>query len=562
MDYSNVVAILTNHWHIVAILSLFCITWFPILKLKAFVSDDVEGIAKFSDYFRPEGKEPNGAIIPELLVDYYQFEVPVYKGLQKMEEKKDKDGKNVITIRCKNTQLNPYIGFPGCFLRWIRLQFGKKFVVLSKNKKGHEIYGYQQDPVRHHILSLIIHLANIILGYVLLCHLFGEEIAFFAILLFIVHPTACQTVAWISGINYLFSLLGALITFNLVLLHLPLQWILPLIFLSSGLSCFTLLPGCFNWIIILMIGGRWQEVAVAGAIALFVAWNQGKEVVNYRTEAFKAQQMGKSTKLNWRKPILMLKTLFYYTIFMPFPKRMGLFHTWGYHFDEKIERIDGRFWGGLLVSLGLLASFYYGPFIVKFSIVWMLIYVFTFLNLITAQQFVADRYVFIPAFGFSLILAFLLKSNPVIISLIIGLYLMRVWVHLPTFSDETRFYESNYWNFPNSEVALGNLGVVCMGRGHVGTAVDVWKKSAELNPFYDVAHYNLYSVFRSNGMMQMAREYMQKCLNSKTVHFPDQWKKEAEDIEKQAISSQNINDIGTQLYKHQKEANYERYNTI
>ena len=69
------------HWQILTIVSLYCITWLPILKLNGFVSDDIEGIAKFSDYFRAESKDA-----PELLVDYYQFEVPAHKGLKKVGE--------------------------------------------------------------------------------------------------------------------------------------------------------------------------------------------------------------------------------------------------------------------------------------------------------------------------------------------------------------------------------------------------------------------------------------------------------------------------------------------
>ena len=59
-----------------------------------------------------------------------------------------------------------------------------------------------------------------------------------------------------------------------------------------------------------------------------------------------------------------------------------------------------------------------------------------------------------------------------------------------------------------------------------GSAVDSWFQAIKINPLYDVPHFNLYSVFRGNGMVMQAYEHLKQCLNAKTVHFNKEWSNE------------------------------------
>lgn len=532
-----------QHFSIISFLYIVC--WSYCFTLKGWVSDDIQGIAAFSDRFLQQ-KDQFGNIVKEEKIDSYEI------------ERKDKDGK---PIRIKNCGWNPAIEFPGCFLRWLRLNLGKSFGKIGENSKGHIVYGWIQSAQKHHALNLLIQLANLFLGYNFLSHLFGAKLAFLSILVFAVHPCGVQTVAWISGINYLFSVFGALLTFNTVLyVHNP-YLLIPAITFTSLISCLTLLPGSFNWVILLLLG-QWNAAIVAGLVGLFTILRQGKEVVTYRTKAFKEQQMGKSTTIYWRKVIIMVKTFWYYCRLIPFPKRLGLFHVWGYHFDEPVEHIDKEFWLGLISLIAYGLGIYYLPWPVKFGLIWSGIYLLTFSNFITAQQFVSERYAFYSTFGFALVLAYYLQNYPIVLAFLIGIAVMRIWVHLPTFQNEVRFYESNWFNFPDSEVAMGNLGVAYLNHGMANKALDTWQEASRQNKFYDVPWYNLYSLCKQNGDIQGARRFLKMCLDAKTVHFPDQWKREMAELDNLIGKSGSIQDHIQLINKTIGEGHYERSGAV
>lgn len=503
--------------HLSLLTALYLSCWAYTLRLDAFLIDDEEGIRRFSDRYDSER---------QIVLDAYEHE---------------EGGKKTVY---KNSQFNPQLPFPVSVLRWLRILWGRKFREIGKNRAGHPVYGYVQSAPKHHVLSLLIHYANSVLAYFLLSGLFGGNLAFAATALFIAHPITVQAVAWISGIGYLLSLFFALLAFHVAGISEPYGVYGSAI--ATYLSCTSLLSGFANWVILTYMG-NYHSAAISLLVGAFVMFTYGRSTVQYRKDAFRAQNLGRSTTLNLRKPIVIVKTMFYYLKMLIFPKRLGLFHKWGYHFEEGLERVDGMFWSGMAVIAMSLISFYYGPEPVRFGILWLFSYLILFSNVITAQQFVADRYAFISSLGFCLILANLLAPYPMALCLLLGVYIMRVWVHLPTFSGHEAFYRSNISNFPDSEVAYGNLGVIYSQNGMGGSAADVWNKALSINQHYDVPAYNLYSLFRSNGMFTQAREYLVKALNAKTVHFKEQWERELVDLEKHIASKAAVDDLNAKL---------------
>lgn len=280
-----------------------------------------------------------------------------------------------------------------------------------------------------------------------------------------------------------------------------------------------------------------------------------KEVIKLRTDVFKEQNLGYSTKFKLQKIIVAIKSLAYYTRLCIFPKRLGLYHTFEYHYSEKTEKEDKWFWLGFFILLGLVAGFWFGNNIVRFAILWYFVYVFVFLNWITIHQFVSERYVYIPSIGICLLIAYglltidnlLFNGYPVLMALTFGLYLMRTWVHLPTYNEEVSFYQSNVWNFPDSEVAFGNLGVVYMKCNLIGSAIDMWQIAIKINPVYDVAHYNIHSVLKQRGDFINARDYLKKAIDSPQCHFKELWTKELQQLEHEMNYIQELNILSQQL---------------
>lgn len=481
-------------FHLTAILFSFFLTYFRILGKDFFwVIDDLEGISRFSE--RWDDKE------------------------QKKIDSYDLNGKQK-----KFLEFIPELGFPGNVFRYIRLQIGKKFQVIGKNSKGHEIYGYVQSPIRHHIFSMSVQVLNLIMAYAFLKNIMPPYIAFGACLLYAVSPLTASSVAWISGYNYNFSMFFSLALLNTAMtLHIPeIKYIL--IAILSFLSTITIYTGAFTFLLLWFLGLK-VEAVIAGLVGFsIIAW-KGMEVKSVRVKAFHDQNMGNTTFFKPRKLIVMVKTLWYYMRTVWLPIKMGLYHVWGYFYEEPLERIDRMFWFGIL-TLGCFAGgFFYGPFPVKFAILWFFTYFILFSNFITAQQFLADRYVMVPSFGMCIIISYFLFDTP-LFWIIFGLYMMRTIVHLPTYKNEVDFYISNFLNFRKSEVSLGNLGVAFINQGMHGAAVDTWMMATKINPYYDVPWYNLYSVFKGNGRLAEAKEFLKRCLDAKVVHFDKKWKEE------------------------------------
>jgi hypothetical protein len=328
--------------------------------------------------------------------------------------------------------------------------------------------------------------------------------------------------------------------------------------LLSFLSSITLYTGCFTWIILLFLGFK-AEAFAAAIVGLAIFYWKGKETKDYRTKAFKEQNMASTTSWNWRKPIVMVKTLWYYMRVIFLPIKMGLYHVWGYFYEQSVERIDGMFWYGIAASMCIAFSFCIGDMAIRFGILWFFSFFFIFSNFITAQQFVADRYVVIPIFGVCVILSKLLFGTP-FFWILFGLYVMRTFLHTFTFKNEIDFYVSNFLNFRKSEVSLGNLGVEFMNQGMAGAAVDTWQVASKINPHYDVALYNLYSVFKGNGRLSDAKDYLERCLNAKVVHFEKRWREELEQLNV-AIEHSKTPMKSTELFYHDAGEHFKKNDT-
>lgn len=519
--------------HYLVIYSLFLLTWWKSVY-GSFLIDDDEGVQKFSDKWRPEGKEPNGNQVPELLNDYYNQEIG-----------KDEFGKPIIK-QFKNLNYNHYLGFPGAFMRWHRLNIGKKYQIIGRNSKGHEIYGFVQSPFRHHLWSLLWYSASLFLCYNFLKFNFGQSIAFPATLLLAVHPIISQCVAWISGINYVYCFTFLLANYNILQINLSYYWTIPLTILFTALSSLSLLVGCFNFIILWFLGYQW-EAFTALLVGGLIFIKDGKTVVTYRREEFKKQNMLNTITPNIRKPIIMMKTLWYYLCILVVPKSLGLYHVWGYQYSRKDEEPSPMFWLGLISFIGMIAAFWYGNFILRFCVIWFLSYFCIFSNFLTANQFVVERYIFIPSLAYMVLFGWLIYPYQPLFWLLIGLYAMRSISHIWTFRDHVSFYASNILNFPKSEVAYGNLGCALQGKGMSGAAFDVWQESTKINPLYDVPWYNMHSLVKSAGQIEQARTYLKKCMDAPIVHFKKDWENQLKELDAQILKKQCFDSFNKEL---------------
>ncbi len=453
----------------------------------------------------------------------------------------------------------------------LRYQIGVK---PNPNKRWKEDKqpAFVHDFRAHHRLNLWVFSGVSILLYLFLRHFFSDQLAFSATLLWVVHPLGVQTVGWISGVGYVVATFFMLLGLNLVLLAPQLHWTATTLgmlgmFLLFGFCQWMAVEAMFQTVgttLLLLLLGQWPYAVLSGIISISACANTLKEAVDLRRKVFHEQQMGQSTKFYPRKVIVVLKSLYYDLKLTLFPKRLGLYHTFGYHYEMPyIEHEDRYGMAGGVVALLFGLGIWLAPFPLKLGLLWFTAFILLFLNWITANQFVVDRYVWLPSFGVCLIAA---TYFPVwVYWFVVGIALMRTWAHLPTYDDEEKFYLSNVWNFPPSEVAYGNLGVVLLSKGLICSAMDAWWRGSQLNHEYDVCYYNLASMFKTRGFfnphyapllyqqipkevmelafqkdplrghLHISQYFLQKAIQAKTCHFPEPWQKEFDQLHQQLM---------------------------
>lgn len=423
-----------------------------------------------------------------------------------------------------------------------------------------------KSPRRNHIFSILLHNANVVLLFYFLATFTSIKVALFTAILFAIHPVCVQSIGWISGRGYPISLFFCLLGLNLIQIvrFLPIFGVnQPLA--STNLALSTIL---YSTIYYLSITAQFATLATfaiqaflgnyyLAIIGLIISILAGlgiiKSVINNRTSVFKEQNLAQSTNFKLSKIIVAIKSLAYYTRLCVFPKRMGLYHTFNYHYNEDTEKEDKWFWLGFFILTTFGLGFWFGNYAVRFAILWYFAYIFIFLNWITIHQFVSERYVYIPVIGICLLMALVLQYSTILFAFVVGLYLMRTWVHLPTYQDEVLYYQSNIWNFPDSEVAFSNLGVTYLKLNLTGSAMDMWAISVKINPNYDVGYYNLSSVLRQKGDLVKAREYLLKAVSCPSCHFKETWDKELKQLDHELAYITELNQLSDKLNQLEKD---------
>ncbi|MFA6142491.1 MAG: hypothetical protein WC738_04260, partial [Candidatus Omnitrophota bacterium] len=186
------------------------------------------------------------------------------------------------------------------------------------------------------IQRILVHAAVAVLIYLA----FGaNEVSFFAALLFSINPANNSGAIWLNGIGYSMSALCVLL-----MILWPGGAVLPYMYTMAWHVTPVFAPLLF-----LLKGPWWLVFLIVPYIGL--AW-----LVNWKIPLFKAQKDAtldvrakvKPTamrKLYLRKLGFIVKTYGYYLWFALLPRRIGLYHTFGYSFG--LGKKDTEKWQAL-----------------------------------------------------------------------------------------------------------------------------------------------------------------------------------------------------------------------
>ena len=360
------------------------------------------------------------------------------------------------------------------------------------------------DPFGYHLAQVLLHLACVFLLYLILARIESPRIALLATLLYSVHPTAVETVAWVSETKSTLALLFFLLSF-LAFLRLR----------EKGGWGFGLLCAVFLALSLL------AKINTVVAPAIFLLWDYRQRrpfdrntiatlacfflISILMTTVHMASFMGTEWEgetgyyggLGVHIMNLPLFIFFYIQMtLVPHP-----LSAW-YIFPVTLE-LTGTLavlWIALLTLSGFLLR---GNRRIQFWALWFLVFLAPVLQIIPFGIWVADRYLYIPIIGL-----FVLASSfffdlldrlgqarlgqgwrrwapwgcQAAMCLVLLTLAWRTTARLPVWKDNLTLWETTYPTCPNSAYCNEGLGMALMSAGQSQRGGDLLVHAVALRP--------------------------------------------------------------------------------
>ncbi len=396
---------------------------------------------------------------------------------------------------------------------------------------------WKKNPFGYHLTSIILHCLNGILLYYLTFKLFSRRIlSFITSLLFIIHPIQTEAVAYASGrtdLLYSFFCLSSLLC------------LIYYFFYKDHFAYYL----CGLFLFILALLSKESAVILPFLIWLItVIWNNKiiitKEkkslifliifLINFVYFLLRLTILNFANTLNfYEKPTIysqnilvriytFSKVFFDYFAMLIFPKELI--------FSREIKYITNpfNFWVILFILLVIifLTSIIKSKIknkLIIFSCCWFLLSLLPVSGLIPINSIIAEHYLYLPSFGFFLIVASVfysfwqkykkMQTIIIVIGTIICLsLLLRTRIRNSDWSDPITFYTKSLKQSPGNIPMRHNLAMSFAEKGMIEVAIAEYKKIIEVADVYPNTHHNLANLYKELANYKKAEEEYLKAL--------------------------------------------------
>jgi tetratricopeptide (TPR) repeat protein len=361
-----------------------------------------------------------------------------------------------------------------------------------------QVYGL--NPVGHHVTSLLLHVANSILLFLLLRRMTRVEPASALVAaLFALHPVHVESVAWISERKDVLSTLFWLLTVWAYASYTdrlrPGWYLFSLCSFVLGLMA---KPMVVTLPVILILLDYWplqrQRVPVNRLVAEKIPYLALAAAASVIT--LLAQKSGGAIA-GWQDAPLMARlanvpvAYFRYVEKLFVPIRLAAFYPLPAHWPTWTVAITLVFIGAC--TLWTVKSARTKPFFVV-GWFWFLIMLLPVIGLIqVGSQAMADRYDYLPSVGIFIIVIWGLRSQVMQILCVIALggCCCATWVQVGYWRDSERLFRHALDVTTDNAVMENDLGKVLLLKNRPAEALPHLKRAVDLAPTYPMAHYNL-----------------------------------------------------------------------
>jgi hypothetical protein len=389
------------------------------------------------------------------------------------------------------------------------------------------------NPVFFHLVQIVIHISNGILVFFILKRFFPKVSAFFASLVFLIHPINTEAVIFVSTLQDTLFMFFGLLALRLVLVkkitplpavELALFLLLSILSKETGILFFALIP-IYKLIfdkkgLGKLIGTEAIALSIYLILRFFIA---GIDVTTH----------GNATIMQISPPerlLTMAKIFSYYFLTFFYPKDLAIAQVWVVRSPTFFDFYLPLFFDLVIIMFGVLAYFWLKKVkgdlkIFYFFVSWLTIGIIFHLQIIPLDMTVAERWFYFPIVGllgiFCLLIQNLhLKKGSIRITLSYLLLLVLVGLAIRTvirnsdWSNELKLYLHDAQISKNSVFLEENIGTEYYKLNELDLAQTYFLKASELEPGIPVAWYNLAVIAGRKGKFNLAKTYYQKAIDT------------------------------------------------
>lgn len=366
---------------------------------------------------------------------------------------------------------------------------------------------FGKNPTGFHFVSILLHILNLILVYLLVIKLTKRiGIAALVTLFWSLHPTSTEAVSWVTNQSSLIFLGFFLLAVLAILGYLKdknkkfLLWISYLFFTLSLLTKETALGGIFIIPLVFLLEGKGQEKINFRKILInsypFVLIGLAYFYAHYKILGALGDH---ALRGSFFQNLLLVPTVFYkYISLAVYPVNLLLNYA---NFPLPTGVSDHRVILGAVFFFAFAALIYLGFkkswFNFILGAVWFLAFLIPVLQIIPFQDIIGERFLYAPLIGFFLVVISGFDNLSVYVKLKynFGLYpfgktvavLALSMFFILTFNRNNDWLNSeNLWNSvlkidPKNERALTNLGVYYIDKRLASKVIEVSEKLLQID---------------------------------------------------------------------------------
>ncbi|TPN81647.1 tetratricopeptide repeat protein [Aquimarina algicola] len=370
---------------------------------------------------------------------------------------------------------------------------------------------FGENATAFKIVALFVHLLNVFLLFNILKNLFQDKVLVSVVTLFFaIHPLQVETIGWLSVMyrnTVFFMFLGYFFYFK---------------YLNDNYKKYKLIPVVVCYVVAFLF----KEQAILFPVGLFLInmhkfdykWNKriivemlfwGVITLAFGLVTIQITQTGGPSITGMKIPLLekiqlFINTIFDYTYNYLFPNKLSFSYL--YALSQSGKSVFKLTFTIIILCLGIFLSFKNKVF--RFGFIWL----FGFLSLSLSFSFLgmrltymADRYVYVPIIGYSIVLYSLIlfihnkfpkRNLHLWISLVFAIsFAIFSFNRVSVFRNTKNLWSNVIDVNPNDHYAHNNLGYYYKTNNEIDKATFHYKRAIEIDATNYLAHNNLGDIY-------------------------------------------------------------------